>query len=83
MSNDLYALRIMDLKDFSDSTDTSESSSVALGFFDGVHSGHEQIINACVSFARSNGIQAILQTSFMPCLTVWELFCLMRILLRP
>ena len=48
MSNDLYALRIMDLKDFSDSTDTSESSSVALGFFDGVHSGHEQIINACV-----------------------------------
>ncbi len=62
MSNDLYALRIMDLKDFSDSTDTSESSSVALGFFDGVHSGHEQIINACVSFARSNGIQAILQT---------------------
>ena len=34
MSNDLYALRIMDLKDFSDSTDTSESSSVALGFFD-------------------------------------------------
>ena len=42
--------------------------SLALGFFDGVHKGHQAVIKQAVSFARENNTQsAVITFSNHPC----------------
>jgi len=38
------------------------ASSVALGFFDGVHRGHQEIITTAVQYAREHGLKSIVLT---------------------
>ena len=35
---------------------------IALGTFDGVHRGHRQLIDQCVSLARSQGLRPLIYT---------------------
>lgn len=42
--------------------ETAGPISMALGFFDGVHRGHQQVIGEAISFAREKGIQSAVMT---------------------
>ncbi len=46
--------------------------SLALGFFDGVHTGHQAVINSAVNFAQKNGNKsAVITFSDHPCCYFW------------
>ncbi len=43
-------------------TELNRPSAVALGYFDGVHIGHRQVISAANGYAKENGINAVIWT---------------------
>ena len=50
----------------------NENLSLALGYFDGVHSGHKSVIKSAVKFAKANNIKtAVLTFKEHPCCYLW------------
>lgn len=46
--------------------DTARGSAVALGFFDGVHLGHQAVIRTAVEYAAQNGLEPAVFTFSLP-----------------
>jgi len=51
-------MKIIHLNDSSDLSPVSSNSAVALGNFDGMHLGHQEIIKSCVACAKGNQLTA-------------------------
>lgn len=52
-------MKILDLKDLNH---YDESSCVTLGFFDGIHLGHQAILSALINNAKSNNLKSVVIT---------------------
>lgn len=50
----------------------NENLSLALGFFDGVHKGHQKVIKSAVEFAQNNNLKsAVITFKEHPCCYLW------------
>ena len=58
--------RFLQISDRVQSLDCPQGSAVALGFFDGVHIGHQSVIRAAVDCARAEGLAAGVFTFRLP-----------------
>lgn len=58
--------RFLQISDRVQSLDCPQGSAVALGFFDGVHIGHQSVIKAAVDCARAEGLAAGVFTFRLP-----------------
>lgn len=52
-------MKILDLKDLKNFKD---NSCVTIGFFDGIHVGHQSILNTLVNFGKSNNLKSVVIT---------------------
>ena len=52
-------MKVLDVKDLSE---LEEKFAIAIGFFDGVHLGHQLVINNAISYAKENHVKSLVIT---------------------